>query len=534
MTSSRTRYDVARGIDRALQGDVSPWKLCRPAAGWKIYTIAHDTSLKGSTPVIKSQKVSARHLPDTELQFELIVVPIIAGYYASEARLSVGAIDSLRILFHDMDMPTSVISCFLDNRVQFTSFPTESEDETTYFLNFRQWCLAWQSSTTTGKSRAVLLWMGGSWAKASIADWVQDYLEDVTPAQHHSPGVLAVLLCGRHVAESLAAMDEEAFKTERRLREVIQHGQLKDENELGKLSAKHSWLASRAIREKHRINAATDFLDYLAVQTPDPARNSALSLRKHDREALQLLTTSLSTQASKLCEESAMHLSTIYNLIAQRDQATNLAIAAASREIAVQSRNDQANSIAIAESSQKIAEETKRDSNAMKMIALVTMIYLPGTFIATCFSMGLFQWDAGASDVVNPRIWLYFLFTGVLTLFTIGGFAGWLWWQDRGVQKSRANRVEETAATRSNEKEQPVNQSETKVKSTDASHTTIQSAQGMDPVTVLPRGRNSVIAMSRSHDAHDDDFEVPWRRHENITEGGPEVFFADASTTSRS
>ena len=38
--------------------------------------------------------------------------------------------------------------------------------------------------------------------------------------------------------------------------------------------------------------------------------------------------------------------------------------------------------IAIADASRRIAFETRRDSDAMKTIAALTMIFLPGTFVA--------------------------------------------------------------------------------------------------------------------------------------------------------
>ncbi|KAK5101314.1 hypothetical protein LTS08_004921 [Lithohypha guttulata] len=231
-------------------------------------------------------------------------------------------------------------------------------------------------------------------------------------------------------------MDEEALRTERRLRQITQDGQLKEDDELGDLSATHSWIAARAIRESHRINAASAFLDYVVNKPSSPSVQPDLQTRKDELEALSLLTKSLSAQASKLRDDATMHISTIYNLIAQRDQATNLAIAAASREIALQSKIDQANSINIAESSRRIAEETKRDSNAMKMIAIVTMVYLPGTFVATCFSMDLFQWSADVPDVINPRIWVYFLFTVFLTAVTVLGFIAWMWWQERQLSRN--------------------------------------------------------------------------------------------------
>lgn len=130
-----------------------------------------------------------------------------------------------------------------------------------------------------------------------------------------------------------------------------------------------------------------------------------------------------------------MYTTLIYSLTTQRNQANSLAIAAASQQIAVQSRRDQEIVLAIANASKRIAEESRRDSRAMKMIAIVTMIHLPGIFVATAFSMGIFNWSAASSDVVNPRIWAYFLFTGVLTILTVGGFLGWTWWQERRPEK---------------------------------------------------------------------------------------------------
>jgi Mg2+ and Co2+ transporter CorA len=55
------------------------------------------------------------------------------------------------------------------------------------------------------------------------------------------------------------------------------------------------------------------------------------------------------------------HLAQLFNLISQRDNDLNIGIARASKELAAAS---------------------KRDSSAMKIIALMTTLFLPGTFIA--------------------------------------------------------------------------------------------------------------------------------------------------------
>ena len=67
--------------------------------------------------------------------------------------------------------------------------------------------------------------------------------------------------------------------------------------------------------------------------------------------------------------------------------------------------------------SREIAELTRKDNHSMKTIALVTMVFLPGTFIASLFDVPLFDWTAkNVSNVINARLWVYFIFTVPLTL----------------------------------------------------------------------------------------------------------------------
>ena len=58
----------------------------------------------------------------------------------------------------------------------------------------------------------------------------------------------------------------------------------------------------------------------------------------------------------------------IFNLIVQRDMRLNLQMAHTSLEIA--------------ETSRRIAEASMKDSASMKTIAILTMVFLPGTAVA--------------------------------------------------------------------------------------------------------------------------------------------------------
>ncbi|KAH6987183.1 hypothetical protein EDB80DRAFT_178465 [Ilyonectria destructans] len=75
------------------------------------------------------------------------------------------------------------------------------------------------------------------------------------------------------------------------------------------------------------------------------------------------------------------------------------------------------------ETNVEIALATKRDSRYMRSIALLTMIFLPGTFLAGIFSMTFFDWKSDSGGVVVSKyVWIYVLIAVVLTLLTVGSW----------------------------------------------------------------------------------------------------------------
>ena len=60
---------------------------------------------------------------------------------------------------------------------------------------------------------------------------------------------------------------------------------------------------------------------------------------------------------------------------------------------------------------------SQRDMSAMKTVAMVTMAFLPGTFVASFFSMPMLNWDATTyNEIVSPRFWIYWMITVPLTM----------------------------------------------------------------------------------------------------------------------
>ena len=100
-----------------------------------------------------------------------------------------------------------------------------------------------------------------------------------------------------------------------------------------------------------------------------------------------------------------------------------------------------------AEYTAAIAVDTKRDSIAMKTIAVLGIIFLPGTFVASLFSINMFDWgisvpnNTASSDdpvsselTVSRSMWIYWAITVPLTLVT---FVVWVFWSRRENARSR-------------------------------------------------------------------------------------------------
>ncbi|KAI1735240.1 hypothetical protein F4680DRAFT_435894 [Xylaria scruposa] len=70
--------------------------------------------------------------------------------------------------------------------------------------------------------------------------------------------------------------------------------------------------------------------------------------------------------------------------------------------------------------SSKLARESLRDSKAMKTLSILTILFLPGAFVATLFSTNMFEFQGNVQE-----IWIYFVIVVPLTAFLM---LGWLLW----------------------------------------------------------------------------------------------------------
>ncbi|TQN65043.1 hypothetical protein CSHISOI_10381 [Colletotrichum shisoi] len=102
-----------------------------------------------------------------------------------------------------------------------------------------------------------------------------------------------------------------------------------------------------------------------------------------------------------ICNMS-LAMQTVWNHIARQDSKTNTKISQANAAIAVQ---------------------TKVESAQMRTIAVLTMIYLPLSSVASIFSMDMFNWEAmEGQNIVSKHIWLFFVLAAGLTLITVAAW----------------------------------------------------------------------------------------------------------------
>ncbi|EAQ87605.1 hypothetical protein CHGG_04224 [Chaetomium globosum CBS 148.51] len=104
-------------------------------------------------------------------------------------------------------------------------------------------------------------------------------------------------------------------------------------------------------------------------------------------------------ECKKMAQNLSLAMQSGWNQIAREDSITNTRISKANTMIAL---------------------ETKRESAQMRSIALLTMIYLPLSCVASVFSTTLFNWNPSDGEpIVSKYIWVLLTLALVLTCITV-------------------------------------------------------------------------------------------------------------------
>ena len=95
-------------------------------------------------------------------------------------------------------------------------------------------------------------------------------------------------------------------------------------------------------------------------------------------------------------------------------------------------------SLELARDSKIMSALSKRDSTAMKLLALVTILFLPSSVVASVFAMPVLDWTSDDS-IIKPGFSFFWAFTIPLTIVMLAIYTIWEVWQMRDMdKKSRA------------------------------------------------------------------------------------------------
>ncbi|KAI1212470.1 uncharacterized protein F4807DRAFT_416262 [Annulohypoxylon truncatum] len=172
------------------------------------------------------------------------------------------------------------------------------------------------------------------------------------------------------------------------------------------------WKRPQAYQEivKEFKGAMDDFIKYV----PEHGRNSPALAALHASmigrlDFYRVKLTGMEHYIHTTLERLHIQRQALYNIMAQKESKLNL-------EIASQQR--------------RVAHATKRDGTAMKTLSLLGAVFLPGTFMASVFSMTFFDFNVGPSDggsddssgdgaTVSKKLWVYFAVTIPLTVIIL-------------------------------------------------------------------------------------------------------------------
>lgn len=168
------------------------------------------------------------------------------------------------------------------------------------------------------------------------------------------------------------------------------------------------WKRPQAYQEiVNEVNEAmAKFIDKIPAERNTKALNTLHSSMLSRLDFYRVKLTGMEHYIHTTLERLHIQRQALYNIMAQKESKLNL-------EIASQQR--------------RLAHATKRDGTAMKTLSLLGAVFLPGTFMASVFSMTFFDFNVGPnygdpSDSsgegaqVSNQLWIYFVVTIPLTL----------------------------------------------------------------------------------------------------------------------
>ncbi|KAF2667316.1 hypothetical protein BT63DRAFT_441002 [Microthyrium microscopicum] len=197
--------------------------------------------------------------------------------------------------------------------------------------------------------------------------------------------------------------------------------------DLIKMSQTVNTIASYVAFDENQLKRTASILDFIEQETAE-LRDKCFENQEDDLvfmhnamlsklRQLRAYRSGILGQYPYLAKRIGAHTQTLLNLFTLKDNEAMKTMAELSRQDNIAILKLSETSTQIAEDSRAIASATARDSSSMRVIANVTILFLPATFIATFFSMSFFNFQhPNGPKTVATEIWIYVVCAVALTL----------------------------------------------------------------------------------------------------------------------
>ena len=335
--------------------------------------------------------------------------------------------DSIRYVTQSFNIP-SILCAANDHNARFWRIPQSAraglEANECYYANLHDFAVAWTVNPQSQVTMGLLLFrnLSSRQCRSRLLSNL-DRVKDLVHQPLAFPFALAETAAYTH-SNALKRLGWHISNVDNSIEAFYELHGVKGTVDLTGFSAGTTFRAAQITMSQRGLHASLELVRHFSQTKPQPSS----SLTQHKLKALEAECSAIGTGLR--CVQQTLEALTLSAETYQARMSNQLTLI-----LSLFSQEDQSIGIDIAKASKSIALESRRDSSSMKTLAVVAMVFLPGTFIATFFAMPLFDWQASNGQVVDKRIWIYFLVTIPLTAFTCAVWWAWFTLKTRREQK---------------------------------------------------------------------------------------------------
>ena len=331
-------------------------------------------------------------------------------------------------LYEDAGLPIAGFAAYVQTLLSFAQVPSIStvpgEVMARYYYSSPSWGLTWSYCTNTGHTKAVLLCR--ETVKARLVEYLQTVLMPLDSFVGH-PTLLGYVT----VEFTLAELCSVLLETSNEILGLEKNTGLSAWDWVNEHEIPGSHVPSNYEYTSKRLSVLSGKVTHI--------RFRLRTLKEYNKSVLRISRKHKAAMTDPAAERRCEEIEDILNIMSEYID-VRLHKADSLQERLDNQVSGMSNII------------SQRDTSAMKTVAIVTMVFLPGTFVASFFAMPMLNWDAAAYNrIVNRRFWIYWIVTVPLTIAVFV-----LWWARQKVKERKERKANKERAEMKRHKSEAV------------------------------------------------------------------------------